>query len=77
MFNIEELSILAMYSRGEANRVKAATGIITALPYVNDASIQSCMEATLQKLLAISDAEFNSLDLSATLFTEQEEFHAE
>ncbi|MCD8336385.1 MAG: transposon-transfer assisting family protein [Lachnospiraceae bacterium] len=63
-FDENELIVMAMFAA--ENREKTAAEIEEILPYIKgDAELEEVVNATVEKMRQISDAEFAQLDLEA------------
>lgn len=66
MFNIEELSLIKMYSGINPSRDSVVVAMRDSLPYVEEEAIRAAMTNTIRKVNAMTNEAFLALDLSDT-----------
>lgn len=66
MFNIEELSLIKMYSGINPSRDSVVVAMRDSLPYVEEEAIRATMTNTIRKVNAMTNEAFLALDLSDT-----------
>lgn len=66
MFNIEELSLIKMYSGINPSRDSVVAAMRDSLPYVEEEAIRAAMTNTIRKVNAMTNEAFLALDLSDT-----------
>lgn len=66
MFNIEELSLIKMYSGINPSRDSVVVAMRDSLPYVEEGAIRATMTNTIRKVNAMTNEAFLALDLSDT-----------
>lgn len=69
MFNIEEITIIKMYTGFNPDRDKIIATLNDSLPLIEDADISDTVQSVIRKAHAMTEDAFSKLDLSAALDT--------